>query len=71
MKNISNLAETYLKSLNNIPENMVEIVKNAYIAGYNQQEIEDSFDNDIQDDEEDVFADCIDDITPIDLTDGE
>lgn len=67
MENINNLVEAYLNTLGNISEEIKNFVNNAYIAGYNQRNIDDIFDNDIQDDGGDIFADNIDEITPMNL----
>ena len=67
MENINNLVEAYLNTLGNISEEIKNFVSNAYIAGYNQRNIDDIFDNDIQDDGDDIFADNIDEITPMNL----
>ena len=67
MENINSLVEAYLNTLGNISEEIRSFIENAYIAGYNQRNIDDIFDNDIQDDENDVFADNMDEITPMNL----
>jgi hypothetical protein len=69
--NINNLVEAYLNTLTNISEDTKSLIKTAFIAGYNQRDVDDAFENDIQSDEEDVFADYMDDITPMNLTDEE
>ncbi len=69
MENINNLVETYLNTFTNISEDTKSLIKAAFIAGYNQRDINDAFEDDIQSDEEDVFADYVDDITPMKLTD--
>lgn len=71
MENVNNLAEIYLNTLTNVSEDTKTLIKNAFIAGYNQRDIDDAFENDIQDENEDVFADYMDDITPMNLSDDE
>lgn len=71
MKNINILVEAYLNTLNDIDIDTKKLIKSAYMAGYNQRDVDDAFEDDIQDDECDVFANSIDDITPMDLSDEE